>query len=227
MHKVKLLLKEPITYNVNRYIVEKPKNYQFTPGQATELAINKPGWKDQKRPFTFTSLNQDKTLEFVIKSYDPKIYKDHDGMTHELCKLTPGDELLIDDPWGTINYQGPGVFIAGGAGITPFLAIFKDLYKQNKVKNNKLIFSNKTSRDIIYEQELKNYFDKKNLILTLTQEKNSAYEHGRINEQKIKNLVKDFEKEKFYVCGPLPMVKVIKEILNNLGVSPQSLVFEK
>jgi len=227
MHKVKLLTKEPITHNVNRYITQKPENYEFTPGQATEVAINKLSWEKQKRPFTFTNLNSDKTLEFVIKSYDPKIYQDHDGMTWELSKLEPGDELLVDDPWGTISYQGPGLFIAGGAGITPFLAIFNNLHKSDKIKNNKLIFSNKTARDIIYEQELKNYFNQHNLMLTLTQTKNKNYEHGRIDEVKIRKLVSDFKKEKFYVCGPPSLVKDIKATLKNLGANANSLVFEK
>ena len=29
------------------------------------------------------------------------------------------DHVLIGDPWGAIEYRGPGTFFAGGAGITP------------------------------------------------------------------------------------------------------------
>jgi predicted ferric reductase len=65
-----------------------------------------------KRPFTFTSLNDD-YLEFIIKIYDS-----NDGVTRELGELKQGDELLIHDVWGAIEYKGEGVFIAGGAGVT-------------------------------------------------------------------------------------------------------------
>jgi ferredoxin-NADP reductase len=51
-------------------------------------------------------------LEFIIKIYDS-----NDGVTRELGKLKQGDELLIHDVWGAIEYKGEGVFIAGGAGI--------------------------------------------------------------------------------------------------------------
>jgi predicted ferric reductase len=40
-------------------------------------------------------------------------------------KLKHGDELIIRDVWGAIEYKGEGVFIAGGAGVTPFIAILR------------------------------------------------------------------------------------------------------
>src|SRR5687768_11837664 len=111
-----------VTHDVRCIRVGKPAGYSFVPGQATELSINKIGWRDQKRPFTFTSLDEDPYLEFTIKCYE-----DHDGVTAEVRHLAAGDELIIGDPWGAIEYKGRGCFIAGGAGITPFLAIIKRL----------------------------------------------------------------------------------------------------
>src|SRR5689334_9811885 len=127
------------THDVRSYRCEKPNDYSFIPGQATEVSLNKDGWKEEKRPFTFTSLNEDEFLEFTIKSYF-----DHPGVTNELFKLKEGDELIVRDVWGAIEYKGPGYFIAGGAGITPFIAIFRHLYKNGEIKDNKLFFSNKT-----------------------------------------------------------------------------------
>jgi len=48
-----------VTHNVKKFVVEKPSGYEFTPGHATEVSINKENWKEEKRPFTFTSLNED------------------------------------------------------------------------------------------------------------------------------------------------------------------------
>ncbi|MCF8243475.1 MAG: hypothetical protein K9J16_19025 [Melioribacteraceae bacterium] len=50
-------------------VTERPQNMTFTPGQATKISINESGWKDKKRPFTFTSLPNDPFLEFIIKTY--------------------------------------------------------------------------------------------------------------------------------------------------------------
>jgi hypothetical protein len=217
----KILLVEQVTRDVKRFIIEKPKGYKFTPGQATEVSINKKSWQNKKRPFTFTGLNSDLVLEFTIKTYP-----DYRGVTNKLHLLKPGDELLVGSPWGAIKYQGPGVFIAGGAGITPFIAIFKDLFSKNKLKGNKLIFSNKTKNDIIYEQEFLAMFDKKDLTFTLTREKRENYLNERIDEKFMKREIKNFN-QPFYLCGPKKMIESIKNILEKLGAKPNLLIFEK
>ena len=219
-HTVKIISIEPVTHNVKRFRLEKPNDYTFNPGQATEVSINTPELKDEKRPFTFTCLPEDAHLEFTIK-----IYSDHNGVTNALGNVKPGDELIVRDVWGAIEYKGPGTFIAGGAGVTPFIAIFRRLYKDGKVDGNKLIFSNRTAKDII----LKDEFDKmlgKNFINILTGEQNSKYEHVRISGEYLKKNITDF-KQHFYICGPDPMIKDISEALTKLGADIESVVFEK
>ena len=131
-HIVKILSIEPTTQDVKHYKIQKPPNYKFTPGQATEVAVNKPGWQDQRRPFTFTSLNDWDHLEFTIKSYPER-----KGVTDQIGQLKTGNELLIHDVWGAIQYKGEGTFIAGGAGVTPFIAIFRQLQNDGKIGNNR------------------------------------------------------------------------------------------
>lgn len=121
LHKVKILLIEFATHDVKRFIVEKPKGYKYIPGESTEISIAKPGWEDKKRPFTFTSLPNDLVLEFIIKKYPER-----DGVTKKLHRSRLADHLLITKPFGKITFQDKGVFIAAGAGITPFVAILRD-----------------------------------------------------------------------------------------------------
>jgi len=211
-HVVKILSTEPVTHNVKHFRVEKPSGYQFIPGQATEVVINKPEWKNERRPFTFTSLNEWDFLEFTIK-----IYSDHDGVTNQLGQLRAGDELLLHDVWGAIHYTDEGTFIAGGAGVTPFIAIFRQLQKDKKLGNNKLIFSNKTHRDIILKDEFTAMLGA-NFINTITQEEVPGYDHHRIDEEYLKQKITDFNKQ-FYICGPDVMVKDVQTTLESLGAT--------
>jgi ferredoxin-NADP reductase len=220
MYTVKILSIENVTHNVKRFRYEKPEGYSFHPGQATEVSINKPGWEDERRPFTFTSLSEDPYLEFTIK-----IYTDHHGVTNELGKLVAGDELIIRDVWGVIEYKGPGYFIAGGAGITPFIAILRQLHKENKLEDNILFFSNRTAKDIILENEFTSMLGK-NVVYTLTAESNLKYLHERMNEEFFKKHVHNFGKH-FYICGPDLMVQQITETLLKLGAIPDTVIFEK
>jgi predicted ferric reductase len=175
---------------------------------------------EEARPFTFTSLNEQSHLEFTIK-----IYSDHEGVTNELGKLKVNEELIIRDVWGAIEYKGPGYFIAGGAGITPFIAILRALHKTKNLEDNKLFFSNKTSNDIILRDDLTAMLGK-NAFYVITDEQNSPYHHGFINEDFLKKHIRDIKK-KFYLCGPPKMVEVLTDILGKLGAAPDSVVFEK
>lgn len=224
----KIIKIEEITHNVRRYTLEKPVGYKFIPGQATDVSINKTGWEDEKHPFTFTCLNTNDYLEFTIKSYKLSQFPNHSGMTEILGTLEVGDELIIDEPWGTINYQGKGVFIAGGAGITPFIAILRDLKSKNELKGNRLIFSNKTQQDIIIKQELEEMFkvNPEDLTFVLTEEESSNYHFGRIDEKYLSEQINDFGAN-FYICGPRPMVRELTATLANLGCKTESIVFEK
>lgn len=218
-HIVKIISIEQVTHDVKRFRIEKPDGYSFIPGQATEVSVNTPELKNEKRPFTFTCLNSDPYLEFTIK-----IYPSHNGVTNELGKLNPGAELIIRDVWGAISYKGKGVFIAGGAGITPFISIFRDLRMKNEIPGNTLIFANKTKADIILENELSEMLGNA-FINILSDEKVDNYFHGMISEDFLKNHPGDLNR-KFYVCGPPPMMDAVLKQLANLGVGENSLTLE-
>ena len=138
-HTVKILTIGHITRDALQIFTEKPQGIEFSPGQAIDISINKEGWEDEIRPFTFTSLPDDDYLQFTIKTYPS-----HKGVTNELLQLRKNDELILGDVFGAIEYKGEGCFIAGGAGITPFISIFRYLRSKNAIGDNKLIYGNKT-----------------------------------------------------------------------------------
>ncbi len=217
---VKLLMSEFVTHDVKRFIVSKPAGFTFEPGQGVELAINQPEWSSETRPFTPTSLVDDEVLEFTIKNYP-----DHEGVTRELHRLPPGTELIMSEPFGTISFHGPGVFIAGGAGITPFMAILREQARSGQVAQNTLIFSNKTPGDIICEKEFRYYLGQR-CILTCTAESFPGYENALIDKAFLKQKIGNFD-QYFYVCGPPGFMTAIQDAAQALGADPQSLVFEK
>lgn len=217
---IKITAISKITPDVLTIKTEKPSDYSFSAGQATELAINKEGWKNEIRPFTLTSLPSNDYLEFTIKTYPS-----HNSMTNELLILKPGDELIIGDSWGTIGYKGEGTFIAGGAGVTPFISIFRFLHSKNEVGNNKLIFANKMRADIINEDEFKRILGK-NFINILSGEETDDYAYGYITEDFLIQSGIDLTKY-IYVCGPPPMMEAIEQQLLNLNVDKKLIVKEE
>jgi ferredoxin-NADP reductase len=219
MNQLKIKSITKVTHDVLQIVTEKPAGLTFTPGQAADISINKDGWKDEKRPFTFTCLPDDDHVEFTIKTYPSR-----NGVTNQLLQLKKDDELILHDVFGDIAYKGEGIFIAGGAGVTPFIAIFRYLKSRNEIGNNKLIFANKTKADIIREQEFKNLLGK-NFINILSDEKVDGYAQGFITEDFIKQYITG-DSNHFYLCAPPPMMDAVEKQLAGLHIDPKLIVKE-
>lgn len=217
MQRLKILNTYFITHDVKRFVLEKPAGFEYAPGQSAHISIDLPGWEKKVRPYTFTSLQHWDYLEFVIKIYD-----DHEGVSSQLGKLNPGAELILHDIFGTIKYKGPGIFIAGGTGITPFIAIFRALFHSENLRNVALLYSNKTTDDIILHDELtkmlgpayKNVFTREGVI---------GFRERRIDRKFLIENIGDFS-FRFYVCGPKKFTEEICEALVSLGAKPEYLI---
>lgn len=195
--------------NVKSFILEKPRGYSWKAGQFVKISIDHPKWSSKRRPFSFANLPDDEVIEFIIKAYPER-----NGVTKQLHTLKPGDKLILSEPTRIDFYKGKGLFIAGGTGITPFISIFRDLFKRNELKGNKLIFSNNTYDDIILEKELKYMFND-DALFVLTKEKKEGYYTQPINETLLE---KYKDQEHFYLCGPEGFTDYLKNILLNLDV---------
>ena len=219
-HILKVLEANFVTHNVKRIVIERPAGLHFISGQAADVSINKPGFEEQLRPFTFTSTNDLDYLEFMIK-----IYPDHNGVTKELGSIKVGDELILHDVFGSITYQGPGLFIAAGAGITPFVSIFRDLKKQGKLTGNTLLFANRTENDVILKDELQSLLGD-NLINVIETSAFPSVPPQFITHDLLKSYVNS-NNEYYYICGPDAFTNIMVEHLVELGVDKSKIIIEQ
>lgn len=220
-HTLTLQSIDAVTHDTYHLVFNKPDGYEFTPGQACDLALAKDGWRDKQRPFTFTSLPTDPTLEFVIKSYP-----DHNGVTEQIAKMQMTDQVVIGDPWGAIEDKGPGVFIAGGAGVTPFIAILKRrLQTHGTLDGCHLVFSNKTEKDIIL-RVMFNSMPGLTCHFIVTDEPDSPLAGGMIDKAFVEPIVAQTEGPA-YICGPETMIKDIAKVLDELGLPEARIVTEQ
>lgn len=216
---VSIISLEHLTHDVLRITAGKPVGLTYVPGQAVDVSINQPGWEQELRAFTFTSLPKEDHIEFTIKTYPSR-----NGVTGQLRSLRPGDELILHDVFGDISYKGEGTFIAGGAGVTPFIAIFKQLEKENAIGGNKLIFANKTKSDIILEDRFDTLLGP-NFINVLSRETVAGYEQGFVTAA----LITKYTAGKpgyIYLCGPDPMMAAVQDELTALGIKDDHIVRE-
>jgi len=217
-HELTLRRKEKLTPDTHLYVFARPANLDFEPGQATELTLLKDGWRDEARPFTFTSMPDEDALEFVIKSYP-----DHDGVTEQLAMLEPGEKVQIDAPFGAITDHGPGVFIAAGAGITPFIPIL-DKHDAKGCMDCTLIFTNASEADIILRDKWEKMHGLKT-IFTVTDQSGADVEEEKVDKAFLSAHLSRFD-QTFYLCGPEGFVNDVRDALTDLGADADKIITE-
>ena len=127
--------------------------------------------------------------------------------------------------FGAITYQGPGFFIAGGAGVTPFVSILRDLQRKKKLAGNTLLVSNKTAHDVILDEEFSAMLGQRFLKI-FTRQNVIGFRERRIDRDILVALVQDFDQH-FYVCGSEEFVSRINGLLLDLGAKSEWLVFDR
>lgn len=123
---------DALTHDIHRLVLGGVTGAPFTykPGQYVDIAI--PG-TDDVRSFSMADLPGD-GLEFMIKVYP-------DGKLSSLLssgRLAVGDELEVTGPYGVFtlreNSDRPLLFIGGGAGMAPILALLRSLAEQGSTR---------------------------------------------------------------------------------------------
>ncbi|MBK8580273.1 MAG: FAD-binding oxidoreductase [Flavobacteriales bacterium] len=215
-YSVTILNKEQLTHDVVRLTLERPHDYKFTAGQAIDFKLDLPPVLDKVSPFTFTGLKTADNLELTIKCYP-----DHHGMTEQIAKLQVGDEVIIGEPFETVALKGPGVFIAGGTGMTPFIAILRQKKVDNALAGNSLFFFNKKKEDVFMEDEFRGWLGE-DFHSVLSKQEVPGHLHGMVGADFLKTHITNF-RQPFYTCGPEGFVHAVKSALTSLGASEEMI----
>lgn len=216
-HELTLRRIAKATHDTYHLTFDRPERFSFEPGQSVEMTVLKDGWRGEGRPFTPISLPDEDSLEFLIKSYPS-----HDGVTEQIAGLSEGDGVSIDEPFGDMRDRGPGVFIAGGAGITPIIALLrKRLRDQGDLAGSTLVFSNKSESDIIWRDKL-SAMPGLTVAYTVTDDQGDTVPQRELDRDYLRQFIEPGTL--CYLCGPPPMMDAVQSAVGQLGVEPEDLV---
>ena len=125
-HHYKVAAMNRITDRITEVVLDPVDHpIRFEPGQFAFLSLGRPAHDTRAHPFSITSSTEDPQLRFVVKGLG-----DH---TRELSKIPAGTSARVEGPYGTLTHlRMPGkrqVWIGGGIGITPFIAMARAVSK--------------------------------------------------------------------------------------------------
>lgn len=211
---LKLKEKRKESHNVTSFVFEPWKKIEFKAGQYLEwtLAHSSSDSRGIRRYFTIASSPTENFIMLTTKFSDQS-----SSFKTALQKLEQGGEIIVSNLEGEFtlpkDLSKKLVFLAGGIGITPFRSMIKYLIDTGEKRNIVLLFSNKTSEDIVFKEILIEG-EKKGLRTVYV----NTDEMGYLDEDFIKKEISDWKERLFFVSGPEPMVEAFRKMLFRMGL---------
>jgi predicted ferric reductase len=204
-------------------IPKKDKVFRFQAGQFAWLTANNSPFSDAEHPFTIASSAEiRKTVSFTIKELG--------DFSSSIKSLKPGQEVYVDGPFGAFTYErhlhAEGfMFIAGGIGITPMMSMLRSLADRKDKRPLVLLYANRNWEGITFREEVQALQQRLNLKVTHVLENppdDWVGDKGFITAELImKNLPEGLKPNiwEVFICGPLPMMNAVENMMPTVGVS--------
>ncbi|MGV9195530.1 1,2-phenylacetyl-CoA epoxidase subunit PaaE [Microbacterium sp. MC2] len=209
--------------------------YDYLPGQHVALRATLHG-RELRRSYSLCRPPQPGSISIAIK-------RDAGGAfsTWAQTGLHAGDRLDVMSPQGTFTstlaaLDGAHVAgIAAGSGITPLMALASTVLARSETSRFTLVYTNRSTVDVMFVEELADLKDRYPTRLALhhvlsREQRSAPVLSGRIDEQKLRTildaLVLPETIDEWFLCGPLELVQLCRDVLADIGVSHEHVRYE-
>ncbi len=212
--------------DANTYVLKAEKLAYFRAGQYVSVRLQI-GESVTARPYTLAAspaLALDGQYQITVK-------KAQDGFVSDyiLRNWEVGTEVTLSGPEGPFSYEPIRdekeiVGLAGGSGITPFMAMAGAILDGTEDFRLTLLYGSRTKEDILYAEELEKICaatDKVKVVHVLSEERVEGYEYGFIGAE----LIRKYAPETYtlYICGPRAMHDFLAGELPKLGLDQKHI----
>ncbi len=199
------------------------ERFPIEAGQFLIVRFLQRGFWCEAHPFSLSCAPNGQYLRLSIKAVG--------DFTRKVRSLQPGTPVIIDGPHGAMTprlcRRDRVLLIAGGIGITPLRSLAEHFTRQGKRVT--LLYGNRTLDAIAFYGELDALAREHGLIVhhVLSEEPHWAGEKGFIDRERIARLVPDVASCDVYLCGPPPMMALVRRALRELGVPRARVHWER
>ena len=212
------------TYDLRLQSVDPKRKISYKSGQFAYVSFHSDAVSSEEHPFCIASSHREDGIRFVIKQLG--------DFTNNMDGLAVGDRATIYGPYGRISekfYADPtknAVFIAGGIGIAPFMAMFNCEETKNDKAGRKisLYYSTQYKKDAVFNDELNarvKSCDKLKYHNQCTREGD-----GHLKISTILAETDNPENTVFYLCANAKMMHELEKDLIAAGISKDRIVLE-
>ncbi len=160
-------------------------------------------------------------------------------MSSYIFNLKPGDKVTISGPYGEFFIQDTPaemVYIGGGAGMAPLRSHIFELFKERQTDRKvSYWYGGRSTRELFYLdefEELKQKFENFDYHIALSDpvpEDNWTGHEGFIHQVLLDEYLSKHpnpEDVEYYICGPPMMLSAVRNMLDDLGVEPENVMYD-
>lgn len=210
-------IKEVIKHTEIEYTFRMAFEGDVKPGQFFEVSLPKYG----EAPISVSGIGEG-TVDLTIR----KVGK----VTNEIFEKYEGDKLFMRGPYGNgfdlNHYRGHEVIVvAGGTGLSPVRGIVAHFAAHpEESKGFTLITGFKSPQDMLFKEDIKNWEEQMNLIVTVDQAPEGYTGHTGLVTKFIPELeIKDLEDVQVVVVGPPIMMKFTVQEFLKRGIKEENI----
>ena len=217
-----------ITFEVPEHLAE---DFAYLPGQHVAVRATIAG-DDVRRNYSICAPAGSGVLRIGVKRLVDGVFSNY-----AIERLRVGDSLEVLSPAGTFTTDlGPGHgkhigAIAAGSGITPVLSILSTALADDDNARATLIFVNVAAHSIMFLEELEDlkntYMDRFDAFHVLDGESTETeLLSGRLDAERLGSIfdgADGADVDEWFLCGPLPMTDMAREVLMERGVDDQAI----
>lgn len=206
----------------------------YHPGQYLNVTCEIDG-KQISRSYSFSSVSSDKYPSITVKRVNGGKMSNY--LIENAERITqwqieaPFGNFILDKP---IAEQSEIIFLAGGSGISPLFSMLKSITQNANVPL--LLYSNKSLDETIFREELDAYYSngKLNYYYSLTSDSSGCTQirhiPGRFSpiaiQSVIRKQIKNISNAHYYICGPLTLMQLYKEVLRSMNIPEEQIHME-
>lgn len=198
----------------------------FLPGQYVNIKV--PGSREH-RSYSFSSAPGARRMTFLIKHVPGGLMS---GWLAGSTSGTPGGALEMTGPLGSFYLRAvtrPLLFLAGGTGLAPFLAMLDVLANQGTTQPVHMIYGVTRDQDLVLVERLQEYAQRVHgfTFTTCVADPATAHERqGYVTNHMPAQALHDGNVD-VYLCGPPPMVEAVQKHFKAQGITPANFHYEK
>ncbi len=206
--------------------------FQFKAGQYITIKKTLNG-EELRRAYSISSAPGEADITIGVKRVDRGSFSDYAN-----TKLQEGELLDVSVPEGRFVFDSDQkreiMAFAAGSGITPIMSIARTVLASHPESKFVLVYGNQNLSEAMFYEEIKGlqkeYNDRFFVQLVCSRAKEEDALFGRIDASVVnfalKNKFKDLNIDTFYLCGPEPMINLVRDVLQDKGIAPDSILSE-